>query len=111
MSCLILSGQESIDKTGLWTQYFVNSNIGARLKVAVDFQYRTYEIPDDFQQFIGRVSIGYQLKELKLNYILDMAILIAVLLVVVTLLVTSTVYIKTFGGIVRYRIFLKSSIV
>ncbi|WP_397299466.1 DUF2490 domain-containing protein [Nonlabens ulvanivorans] len=67
MSCLILSGQESIDKTGLWTQYFVNSNIGARLKVAVDFQYRTYEIPDDFQQFIGRVSIGYQPKRTQIK--------------------------------------------
>ncbi|PQJ32969.1 hypothetical protein BST92_14025 [Nonlabens arenilitoris] len=62
ISCFIMSGQKSISETGLWNQYFINTDIGNRLKVAIDFQYRSYEIPNDFQQFIGRAAIGYQPK-------------------------------------------------
>ncbi|EAS19618.1 hypothetical protein BBFL7_00164 [Flavobacteria bacterium BBFL7] len=57
-----MSGQETISDTGLWNQYFINTDIGSRLKLAADFQYRSYEIPDDFQQFISRASIGLQPK-------------------------------------------------
>ncbi len=55
-----MTGQESINETGLWNQYFINTNLGNKLKLAVDLQYRSYEIPSDFQQFIGRAAIGYQ---------------------------------------------------
>nr|WP_042290583.1 DUF2490 domain-containing protein [Nonlabens ulvanivorans] len=67
VSCLFMTGQESIDETGLWNQYFITTDISKRLKLATDFQYRTYEISGDFQQFIGRASIGYQPRGTQIN--------------------------------------------
>jgi len=67
VSCFFMTAQESIDEVGLWNQYFINTDIGSKLKLAVDVQYRTYEFASDYQQFIARGGLGLQPKGTKLT--------------------------------------------
>jgi hypothetical protein len=52
-------GQDGISETGLWSQYFFNVPVAGEFRIAGDFQYRTYELTSDFQQFIARAAIAY----------------------------------------------------
>jgi len=59
MTCQVGLSQRGISETGLWSQYFYSAPLSAKFKVAGDFQYRTYELTSDFQQFIARAAIAY----------------------------------------------------
>ena len=57
--CQVGLSQNGVSETGLWSQYFYSLPIGNKWKVAGDFQYRTYELSSDFQQFIARAAVAY----------------------------------------------------
>jgi len=59
MTCQVALPQQGISETGLWSQYFYNVPIKGKFRVAGDFQFRTYELTSDFQQFIARAAIAY----------------------------------------------------
>lgn len=52
--------QTKIGATGLWSQYIYKKPLNQRWAIAGDFQYRTYEIGADFQQFIARAAVSYR---------------------------------------------------
>ncbi|BAO56597.1 DUF2490 domain-containing protein [Nonlabens marinus] len=59
ITCQVGLAQRGISETGLWSQYFYNAPVAENFRIAGDFQYRTYELADDFQQFIARAAIAY----------------------------------------------------
>jgi hypothetical protein len=60
LSCAYCQSQTKIRETGLWSQYLYKTPLANRWAIAGDFQYRTYEIGADFQQFIARAAVSYQ---------------------------------------------------
>ncbi|SCX97462.1 Protein of unknown function [Nonlabens sp. Hel1_33_55] len=59
ITCQVALSQRGVSETGLWSQYFYTVPLSERFKVAGDFQFRTYEVTNDFQQFIARTAIAY----------------------------------------------------
>ncbi len=59
-ACQFSLSQRGVSETGLWSQYFFNVPVASEWSVNGDLQYRTYEIADDFQQFIARAHVMYR---------------------------------------------------
>ena len=68
MSCFYCQSQTGISETGLWTQYIYKKPLNDRWAIAGDFQYRTYEVGNDFQQFIARVAVSYQPANIAIDF-------------------------------------------
>lgn len=66
-TCQVALSQRGVSETGLWSQYFFNVPLESKWSVNGDLQYRTYELTEDFQQFIARAHVMYQPDSLNLG--------------------------------------------
>ncbi|WP_298950517.1 DUF2490 domain-containing protein [uncultured Nonlabens sp.] len=67
-SCFFCQSQTGTSVTGLWTQYMYKKALNNDWAVAGDFQYRTYEVGKDFQQFIARAAVSYRPAKIAIEF-------------------------------------------